>query len=235
MPLTLVHTAVSVPPTAVADSRDFPSRAAVAAQIATAANGAAHAVAGATAGDILIATSPVTLGVITAPATGRVLISQGAGVAPVWSTSGPAGLTLNTPDLTGTTTAATILASASIKSSQATTNAGIGYATGAGSTVTQLTSKSTGVTLNTICGQITMNGAALGATTSVAFTFTNSTIEATDVVIVNLASGNSANSYFVSVDAVSAGSCSISLRNYTAGSLSEAVVLNFAVIKSVTA
>lgn len=112
---------------------------------------------------------------------------------------------------------------------------GIGYGTGAGGAVTQITSKSTGVTLNALSGTITMNNANVAATTSVAFTLTNTYIAATDVVIVNFKSGNTANSYFVMVDAVAAGSCSISLRNYTAGGLAEAVVLSFAVIKAVAA
>lgn len=112
---------------------------------------------------------------------------------------------------------------------------GVGYATGAGGTVTQATSKSTGVTLNTPTGTITMNNAALNTVTSVAFTLTNSVIAATDVIIVNFKSANTANSYFVSVDAVAAGSCSISVRNYTGGNLSEAIVLSFAIIKGVAA
>lgn len=126
-----------------------------------------------------------------------------------------------------------ISTSSTIKSTGPT--AGVGYATGAGGTVTQATSKSTGVTLSKVCGQITLNNANLAATTSVAFTLTNTAIAATDVVLVNFASANTANSYFVSVDAVAAGSCSISLRNYTAGGLAEAVVLNFVVIKGVSA
>ena len=105
----------------------------------------------------------------------------------------------------------------------------------AGGAVTQATSKSTSVTLNTPTGQITMNNAALNGTTSVQFTLTNSVIAATDTVVVSLASGNTAGSYFVSVDAVAAGSCVISLRNYSGGALSEAVVLNFAVVKAVNA
>lgn len=101
---------------------------------------------------------------------------------------------------------------------------------GDGGTVTQATNKSTGVTLNTHSGQITMNGAALAAGAEVGFTLTNSVIAATDVVIVNIASGATADSYTVTVDAVAAGSCRISLSNVSAGSLSEAVVLNFVVI-----
>jgi hypothetical protein len=64
--------------------------------------------------------------------------------------------------------AGAILANASIKSQGATQ--GIGYATGAGGTVTQATSKSTAVTLNTVTGAITMNNAALAAATIVSFT-----------------------------------------------------------------
>lgn len=115
----------------------------------------------------------------------------------------------------------------------ASASAGLGYGIGAGGTVTQATSKSTGVTLNAYSGTITMNNAALNATTSVAFLLTNSAIAANDVLIVNFKSGNTANSYFVSVDAVSNGSASISVRNYTAGNLSEALVLSFVVIKGV--
>ncbi len=113
--------------------------------------------------------------------------------------------------------------------------AAIGYATGAGGTIMQITTKATGVTLNTPSGQIVMMNAQLAGTTSVQFTFTNSKIAATDTVIVNLASGNTAGSYSASVDAVAAGSCVISLRNYSGGALSEAVVLNFNVIKGVIA
>lgn len=101
-----------------------------------------------------------------------------------------------------------------------------------GGTVTQATSKSTGVTCEATCGQITMNNALLAATTSVAFVLTNSVIGANDTVIVSIASGATTNSYTVTVEAVSAGSCRISLRNYTAVALAEAVVLNFSVIKN---
>lgn len=110
-----------------------------------------------------------------------------------------------------------------------------GYATGSGGTVTQATSKSTGVTLNKTNGSITMNAAALAASTSVAFTLTNSTIAATDVVNVSIQSGATTLSYVIVVEATAAASCRIALRNVSAGSLSEAVVINFAVLKAVNA
>lgn len=102
---------------------------------------------------------------------------------------------------------------------------------GAGGAVTQATSKSTGVTLNKIAGQITMNNAALNAGVEVAFTLTNSKIAANDVPVVAIASGGTSASYGVAVTAVADGSCEITVSNWSAGNLSEALVLNFVVIK----
>lgn len=112
---------------------------------------------------------------------------------------------------------------------------GIGYGAGAGGSVSQSTSKSTAVTLNKASGQIVMHAAALAAATSVSFTLTNNVIAATDVIAVNVASAASANAYQVGVDAVAGGSCRIQVRNVSGGSLSEAPVLNFAVIKAAAA
>jgi hypothetical protein len=119
----------------------------------------------------------------------------------------------------------------SVTSSGATS--GIGYSTGAGGTVTQATSKSTGVTLNTVCGQITMNAAALAAGTIVSFVLTNSAIAATDMLILNHVSGGTPGSYSLNARAAG-GSATIDVRNNTAGSLSEAIVIGFSVIKGVT-
>lgn len=105
---------------------------------------------------------------------------------------------------------------------------------GTGGIVTQATNKSTGVTLNKICGQITMNGAALAAAAEVSFVVTNNTVASTDVVIVNVQSVGTAVAYFVTVGAVSNGSFAITVGNASTGSLSQAIVLNFAVIKSVS-
>jgi hypothetical protein len=130
----------------------------------------------------------------------------------------------------GTTVGATTAASVRGTTVQATTS--IGYPAGTGGTETQLTSKSTAVTLNKISGQITMNNATLNRNTGVSFTLNNSFIAATDVVIVNIASGATPRAYTATIDAVAAGSCVIHLHNHTTGTdLGEAVVLNFAVIK----
>jgi len=109
-----------------------------------------------------------------------------------------------------------------------------GYITGEGGTVTQATSKATAVTLNKKCGQITMHNASLAAATTVTFTLTNSTIAATDLLVLNHVSGGTAGAYLLNAQAA-AGSASINVRNVTAGSLSEAIVIGFAVIKAVTA
>lgn len=109
-----------------------------------------------------------------------------------------------------------------------------GYITGEGGVVTQATDKSTGVTLDKKCGQITMNAAALAADTTVSFTLTNSTIAATDLLVLNHVSGGTAGSYLLNAQAA-AGSASINVRNITAGSLGEAIVIGFAVIKAVIA
>lgn len=109
-----------------------------------------------------------------------------------------------------------------------------GYGSGAGGTVTQATSKSTGVTLNTRCGQITLNAAALAADTTVSFVLTNSSVAAGDVLILNHISGGTPGSYLLNARSA-AGSATIDVRNITAGSLSEAVVIAFAIIKATTA
>ena len=106
----------------------------------------------------------------------------------------------------------------------------LGYTTAAQGTVTQATSKSTAVTLNKAAGQITMNGAALASATNVTFTLNNSLISTNDVLILNVGSGATAGAYNCWVSGLSAGSASITLRNISGGSLSEDVVLNFAVV-----
>lgn len=105
-----------------------------------------------------------------------------------------------------------------------------GYVSGRG-TVTQATNKSTGVTLDAPCGRITMNAAALPADTTVTFTLTNSSIEANDLLVLNHVSGGTAGSYLLNAQAA-AGSASINVRNITASSLSEAIVIGFGIIKT---
>ena len=110
----------------------------------------------------------------------------------------------------------------------------IGYSAAAQGTVTQLTDKSTGVTLNKSAGRITMNNAALAAGAAVSFILTNSTISINDTIIVCVSSnttGSAAGAYTTYVSYLAAGSALITLRNLTAAtSYSEAVIINFAII-----
>jgi hypothetical protein len=158
-------------------------------------------------------------------------IIQGASGQSVnlWQVQNSSGTALVTVNSSGA-----IATSAGITSSSST--AGIGYATGAGSTATQGagSGKSTAVTLSRVTGQITMNNATLNASTTVNFTLTNTTIAATDMVLVQHISGGTLGAYTCTA-APGAGSATIYVRNITAGNLGEAIVLQFVVIKSVTA
>lgn len=107
----------------------------------------------------------------------------------------------------------------------------IGYGTGAGGAVTQTISRTTGVTLNKAAGAITLVSAA-GSATWQSFTVTNSTVAATDTVVVNQQSGTDL--YMIHVTAVGAGSFQITFAT-TGGTTTEQPVFNYAVVKSVAA
>lgn len=111
---------------------------------------------------------------------------------------------------------------------------GLGYTTGAGNVATQGTSKATTVAFNAACGQITTHNAALAAGTIVSFTFTNTSIGANDLLVLNHVSGGTVGSYTLNAQCA-AGSATINIRNNTAGSLGEALVIGFAVIKGAIA
>ena len=108
---------------------------------------------------------------------------------------------------------------------------GIGYTTGAGGAVTQGTSRTTGVTLNKLCGQITLVSAA-GSATPASFTVTNSEVADGDVIILNQNSGTDL--LELHVTDVADGSFQITFFT-TGGTTTEQPVINFAVIKAVAA
>jgi hypothetical protein len=114
-----------------------------------------------------------------------------------------------------------------------TTTTGLGFYTGAGGMVPAGATKATAFTLSKMCGQITTAADALGAATIVSATWTNSLIAATDVVIINHKSGGTIGAYTFNV-ACGSPTSTLYIRNNTAGSLSEALVLTFVVIKGVT-
>ena len=107
----------------------------------------------------------------------------------------------------------------------------LGYTAAAQGSVTQLTSKSTAVTLNKSAGRITMNNASLNTATNATFTLNNSLISANDTVILTISGGQATpGSYNVFANALGAGTVSITLRNISGGTLSEAVIINYAII-----
>lgn len=135
----------------------------------------------------------------------------------------------------GTTIGASSASTVKGTTIEATTS--IGYATGTGGTVTQTTSRTTGVTLNKICGEIVLVAAGITGHEADEFTLTNSTIGANDVVVVCIKSGAAGATrkyYHTQVVAVAAGSCVISVGNIDNNAIgSESPVLSFAVIKGV--
>jgi hypothetical protein len=143
------------------------------------------------------------------------LIASGAGDTPLNLSS-------------GALTCGAVTASGAVTSGG---TAGIGYATGAGGTVTQATSRTTAVTIDKTCGSITMFSAA-GSLTAATFTVNNSTVAINDCIILNQRSGT--NPYEFVVTAVANGSFNINFRSI-AGTATDAPVINFAVIKAVTA
>ena len=135
--------------------------------------------------------------------------------------------TLITPNI-GAATGTSLAVTSAVTSSG---TAGVGYATGAGGTVTQGSSRTTGVTINKTSGAITLFSAA-GSATATTFTVTNSTVAATDVIILSQKSGTDL--YDLMVTAVGAGSFNITFRT-TGGTTTEQPVFNFVVIKGVAA
>ncbi len=148
----------------------------------------------------------------------------GSGAA-VFATS-PTLVTPNIGAATGTSLTAT--------GALITSGVGVGYTTGAGGSITQVTSKATGVTLNKLCGNIVTHNASLAAGTSVSFVVTNSTVQVNDFVDPKHISGGTLGAYNITATPA-AGSFTVTIYNLTAGALAEALTLKFVVIKATVA
>jgi hypothetical protein len=118
----------------------------------------------------------------------------------------------------------------------------MGYPTGTGGTVTQGTSRTTGVTLNKITGEIVLFASSLAGHEADEFTLTNSAIEANDVIMLCIKSGVAAPTrkyYQVQVLAVAAGSCVIAVGNIDNATIpsagTESPILQFVVLKGAIA
>lgn len=107
----------------------------------------------------------------------------------------------------------------------------LGYKAGAGGTVTQATSRTTGVTLNKASGAITLVSAA-GSAAWRTFTVTNSLVGANDTIRVVQKSGADLN--LIHVTRVAAGAFDITFAT-TGGTTVEQPVFQYAVISGATA
>jgi hypothetical protein len=141
--------------------------------------------------------------------------------------SGGWGTTVATLDTSGNFTANGTITGLSVKASGS--GAVIGYATGksAGCSVTQVTGRTNGVTCDGGTGAITLY-TATGSTTPQAFVVTDTSVAATDTVVCNEKSGT--NFYNCIVTAVGSGTFNLAEWT-TGGTVSEAPVFNFTVIK----
>lgn len=132
------------------------------------------------------------------------------------------------------TTSVNVIALLNVPTSTNSTS-GVGYTTGAGGAVTQITNASTGVTLDKVCGQITTVALTTAAAAEEVFVVTNSTVAATDCIALGTTYAG-AGTPAVTVKGVAAGSFSVVITNLHASAALDAVlIVNFAVIKSVAA
>jgi hypothetical protein len=109
--------------------------------------------------------------------------------------------------------------------------AALGYRAGAGALVTQLTSKATTVIINKASGVIVSAADSLAAAADVQFQVTNNLVQPDDIPVVAVGGASAATGlYEATVSKVDAGSFEVSLRNVGA-TASEAVTINFALLK----
>jgi hypothetical protein len=154
------------------------------------------------------------------PALGNGSVSLSANTTMALANTGNAALSA-----AGNVFGGNIRSTGALRSSGVT--AGIGYFTGAGLSGTQATNRATAVTVNAVTGNITLFNVA-GNTTPTTFQMLNSTIAATDLLLLNQVSGT--NLYITLVNGIAAGSANITVYT-TGGTTAEAPVFNFAVIK----
>jgi hypothetical protein len=142
--------------------------------------------------------------------------------------------------VSGVTTLTGAVASASsVKSSSP--SAGVGYATGAGGTATQTTNRTTTAVVSPaacLSGTVTTDTTSLAAEAAAEFQVTNTAVEIGDCVVVSIRSGSNGGNTDVIVSTVAAGSFKLKVCNNNAsGGTAEtgAIIINFAVIKAVSA
>jgi len=114
---------------------------------------------------------------------------------------------------------------------------GVGYTTGAGATVTQITNRSTGVVINALCGTITTINTSLAAEAAASFVVSNSCVDTDDGVVIWQRGGAVGVMTDVVVIAQAQGSFTIAVMNGNVASGTAetgAIRIGFAVIKAST-
>jgi hypothetical protein len=247
---TTATTGTSLALTGAASATTFTANSGTTPQLITAAgktNTGNLTINGKTSGSLIVTTADASAYALTILAAARtvgtatITIPDTANVADTFAlvtkAQTLANKTLTAPVIgaaTGTSVALTGAATAA--SFLATGTAGIGYGpggAGTGGAVTQGTSRTTGVTLSTITGAITLYTAApsAGVAGAASFTVTNTLVAATDTILVSVKSSTT-NVYIAQVTAVAAGTFQITVFT-TGGTTSDAPVVNFSVIKGV--
>jgi len=143
--------------------------------------------------------------------------------------------TLVTPNI-GVATGQSLAVTGALTSS----GGNIGYLAGAGGTVTQITSQTTAVTLNTLSGMVQMiSGVSINHETVAVFQVNNSRVAQSDVVIVSIRGGTNSGNTQANVVEVGSGYFKIAVSNNNASGgtheTGSAIQINFAVFKATTA
>lgn len=185
----------------------------------------------------LIVDNGATLSISGATFTGSFTLSNvtilgGTATLSSLTVSGTASLssvTLSSLTVSGTAslstaTVSTVTVSGTWRATSPTT--GFGYGAGSGSTSTQLTNKTTSVTINAVSGQITLNSYSMSAGTTASFVVTNSAVAATDVIITNINSASYSARAFAGT-----GTALFTVHNQSAVTASDAAVINFAILR----
>lgn len=207
---------------------------------AVGANGATNPVFNVDNSTASVATGLNVKGAAAASGLAISVITSGTNENLTIDAAGSGTITLGTTS-TGVTTSPRNIQTTGTGAHLATGTGGIGYGTGAGGTVTQLTNRSTGVTLSKMSGTITTDTTSLAAGASAEFTVTNTLVAIGDVIVVSQRSGSAvaagvAGTTIVEVVGVAAGSFILSVNNNSSTTAETgAIIINFAVIKAVTA
>lgn len=132
--------------------------------------------------------------------------------------------------------AATLTATTSIAGPSILSSSRLGFSTsaGAGSTVTQATSKTTGVTINKATGTITTDSASMLDGETVIFTVTNSFCTLQSSVSFSVRGTGNFSRYSVEIGGIVEGAFQIKITNTSGGSRSDAISINFGVIQGST-